>query len=85
MCNPAPRRWHTWRVAPAARPTESAGAPTNRLTRPPSAAPEPPGPDGIRWALVARVRAEIAAGTYDTPEKWAAAEERLLRRAEGSV
>ena len=25
---------------------------------------------GIRADLVARVRAEIEAGTYDTPEKW---------------
>lgn len=25
---------------------------------------------GIRHALVARVRREIAAGTYDTPDKW---------------
>ena len=27
----------------------------------------------IRWELVARVRREIAAGTYDTPEKLEAA------------
>jgi hypothetical protein len=27
-----------------------------------------------------RVRREIAAGTYDTPEKWDAALERLARR-----
>jgi hypothetical protein len=30
--------------------------------------------------LIARVRREIAAGTYDTPEKWEAALERLLDR-----
>jgi hypothetical protein len=46
---------------------------------------EQPGPDGIRWGLVARVRAEIAAGTYDTEEKWAAAEEALLRRVGEAV
>jgi hypothetical protein len=34
----------------------------------------------IRADLVARVRREIAAGTYETPEKWEAALERLLRR-----
>jgi hypothetical protein len=34
--------------------------------------------DGIRHDLVARVRKEIAAGTYDTPEKWQAALDRLL-------
>jgi hypothetical protein len=31
----------------------------------------------IRWDLVKRVRAEIAAGTYDTPQKFAAAVERM--------
>ncbi|MFO0796551.1 MAG: flagellar biosynthesis anti-sigma factor FlgM [Gemmataceae bacterium] len=36
--------------------------------------------DGIRHDLVARVRAEIAAGTYDTDERWLAAEEALCRR-----
>ena len=34
----------------------------------------------IRYDLVARVRKEIAAGTYDTPEKMDAALERLLDR-----
>jgi hypothetical protein len=38
----------------------------------------------IRQALVDRVRREIAAGTYDTPEKLDAALEELLRRLEGS-
>jgi hypothetical protein len=38
--------------------------------------------EAIRMDLVARVRREIAAGTYDTPEKWAAALERLLDRIE---
>ena len=32
----------------------------------------------IRATLVARVRREIAAGTYDTPEKFALAFDRLL-------
>jgi hypothetical protein len=41
-----------------------------------------PPADGIRHDLVARVRAEIAAGTYDTEERWLAAEEQLLRRIE---
>jgi hypothetical protein len=36
----------------------------------------------IRAALVARVRREIEAGTYDTPEKWEAALDRLLERLE---
>lgn len=32
----------------------------------------------IRKDLVARVKKEIAAGTYDTPEKWEATLDRLL-------
>ena len=41
---------------------------------------ERPGPDGIRHKLVARIKAEIAAGKYDTEERWLAAETRLLNR-----
>jgi hypothetical protein len=33
----------------------------------------------IRTELVARVRREIAAGTYDTPQRWDAALDRLAR------
>ncbi len=36
----------------------------------------------IRAELVQRVRQEIAAGTYETPEKWEAALDRLLTRLE---
>ncbi|WP_439623597.1 hypothetical protein [Gemmata sp.] len=75
------RHWHRWRIA-AAAPAPGAG----RLHLPAAVlagADEKPGPDGIRHELVARVRSEIAAGTYDTEEKWRAAEEALLRRIEG--
>lgn len=34
--------------------------------------------DGIRWELVAKIRRQIAAGTYDTPEKFEQALERLM-------
>jgi hypothetical protein len=46
------------------------------------AADQVPGLDDpdIRADLVRRIRAEIAAGTYDTPEKWEAALDRLWRR-----
>jgi anti-sigma28 factor (negative regulator of flagellin synthesis) len=37
----------------------------------------------IRKELVERVRREIEAGTYDTPEKWDAALDRLLERMNG--
>jgi hypothetical protein len=33
----------------------------------------------VRAGLVARVRREIADGTYDTPERWEAALEKLAR------
>jgi hypothetical protein len=36
--------------------------------------------EGFRPELVERVRQEIAAGTYDSPEKWEAALDRLLDR-----
>ena len=38
----------------------------------------------VRADLVARVRREIADGTYDTPDKWEAALERLLARLDWS-
>ena len=75
------RRWQQWRVAVVERP---AAPGTNRFVRTPLAA-EQPGPDGIRHELVARVRREIEAGTYDTDEKWLAAEERLLQRVLGGT
>lgn len=43
------------------------------------ALPARPQPE-IRHGLVARVRAEIAAGTYDTPERFDAALDRLAER-----
>jgi Anti-sigma-28 factor, FlgM len=49
---------------------------TKAPRRPPSDAP-------IRIELVERIRKEIAAGTYDTPERWDAALERLSRQLEG--
>jgi hypothetical protein len=36
----------------------------------------------FRADLVARVRKQIGAGTYDTPEKWEAALDQLLARLE---
>jgi hypothetical protein len=36
----------------------------------------------IRIDLVERVRAEIAAGTYETPDKWEEALDRLFDRLE---
>lgn len=47
---------------------------------PPELKAEAPGPDGVRHGLVAHVRRLIAAGEYDTPERWEAAQERLFER-----
>ena len=44
--------------------------------------PFPPRDPEIRADLVARVRREIAAGTYETEEKWEIALGRLLERLE---
>lgn len=74
-------RWQRWRVSVVPRPSPDPG--TDRFVRTPAA--ELPGPDGIRHELVARIRREIEAGTYDTEEKWLAAEEKLLRRIEGGA
>ncbi len=40
------------------------------------------GGEAVRPELIERVRREIAAGTYDSPEKWEAALDRLLNRLE---
>ena len=72
-----------WWQGMGARPDESAEGPQvkpRRKHRPPK--PSPYGP-GVRTALVDRVRAEIAAGTYDTPAKWEIALDRLLDRLDG--
>ena len=88
MRDPSTRHWQRWRFTLNPKP-EPAGL-VNRL-RMPAATPadaaagsgrEQPGPDGIRHELVARIRREIAAGTYDTDEKWLATEAELLRRIE---
>lgn len=82
--------WGRWRIAlvdpipaavgPGRRPAPH-GASHGEPARPDRA--EPPGPDGIRHELVERVRREIAAGTYDTEEKWLAAVDVLLRHIGG--
>lgn len=58
----------------AARPAAS-GSDRPACGRPAADAP-------IRVDLVKRVRREIAKGTYDTPEKWEAALNRMLEEIE---
>jgi negative regulator of flagellin synthesis FlgM len=54
---------------PPAQPVKTTRNNTNKLEE-----------KGIRKELVQRIRGEIAAGTYDTPEKWEAALDRLIDR-----
>ncbi len=76
MQDSASKNWRKWRVTAGRKESAPLQFPPNRG----NLVSELPGPDGIRWALVNRVRAEIAAGTYDTEEKLARAEERMLAR-----
>lgn len=82
MSNSADRRWNGRRPQPtdlgAALPADRFAE--QRLPILPSPPDEQPGPDGIRWGLVNRVRAEIAAGLYDDDEKWAMAQELMFQR-----
>lgn len=82
MRDTSPRSWHRWRVKLAAPLPLAVEGRFRRAGLSPALAEadEQPGPDGIRHQLVARIRQEIAAGTYDTEEKWLAAEDELLRR-----
>ena len=87
MRDTTPCRWRQWRVTLITPPSDEplpepvADRFARRGLRAGTA--EVPGPDGIRHDLVARVRREIEAGTYDTEEKWLLAEEALLRRVCG--
>jgi hypothetical protein len=75
-CLEGPIRGSTawWRgLAPVPEPAEAAA----KAIRKKSSKTED---TGIREALVARIRSEIEAGTYDTPRKWEAALDRLLER-----
>ncbi len=90
MRETSPRGWHRWRVTVVRSAPPAAFDRLARLTPAPDAHPVPVGageevrgPDGIRHELVARVRQQIADGTYDTEEKWLRAEEALLRRVCG--
>ncbi len=94
-----PQRWQSWRLrlVPAARPTELPPAirfranmisPEHTTTAAESDATdfrrEIPDASGIRLGLVTHIRMLIAAGQYDTPERWALAEELMFRRMEES-
>lgn len=89
-------RWQSWRIRLAPLPTPTALPPALRLRAtmidPKTSAPvaptdyrnEVPDAHGIRRGMVAHIRGLIAAGHYDTPERWALAEEMLFRRLDES-
>ena len=93
-----PSRWQSWRIRLAPLPTPTALPPALRLRAtmidPKTSAPAVPTPadfrnevpdaQGIRRGMVAHIRELIAAGHYDTPERWALAEELMFRRMEES-
>jgi len=74
-CLPGPisRGRSCWKSPSSSAPGQ--GSSPSGGARPPEGAP-------IRRELVERVRKEIEAGVYDTPEKFDIALERLLRRLE---
>ena len=89
--------WRITRIPTPARIATTPDALALRMTPPPPHRPAPapvtdvpahlhaetPDADGIRQGLVAHVRRLIAEGVYDTPERWALAEERLFEHAHG--
>ena len=92
-----PSHWLSWRIGPVPLPTPNRLPPAFRfratMIDPPTNAPSGPAPadyrdelpdaTGIRRGLVAHVRELIAAGRYDTPERWALAEEMMFRTVDG--
>jgi len=79
---PVSRTTRNWDEIAASK---GSGSPPNPLDQGPEQDPDvqyagqPDTSSGIRWELVKRVRREIVEGTYETPEKWEAALETMLR------
>ncbi|OWK44990.1 hypothetical protein FRUB_01321 [Fimbriiglobus ruber] len=68
-------------AGPANTPAHGPQRPAPDPAVPAALKAEAPGPDGVRHGLVAHIQRLIAAGEYDTPDRWAAAEEALFARA----
>jgi hypothetical protein len=75
------RSWWT-NAAPAGAPVKKPRPGRRRARTMKDNHDTPPQGDEIRTDLVERVRREIAAGVYETPEKWDIALQRLLERLE---
>ncbi|MCZ2342197.1 MAG: flagellar biosynthesis anti-sigma factor FlgM [Bacteroidales bacterium] len=81
---PLPGRFTIWAWADAGTPSTLAAVLHSHYTPDPLAElrAQPPGPDGIRQALVARIRQMIADGEYDTPQRWEEAQRRLFQHVD---
>ena len=79
---PVSRLRSSWRGAVSGAKAPSSTPPSGREKRNMANNDKtPPGEESpIRWELVNRVRLEIEAGTYDTPEKMEIALDRLLEQ-----
>lgn len=64
--------WHSQPAPEPAAPQAAEEIPPARVRK--------RGPRKVRTELVERVRAEIAAGAYDTPDRFQAALERMLEK-----
>ena len=88
MRDQPPRRWRQWRVKLNRHSASSVSMPfTGRpllgvVESGRDQESDDRNGDGIRHELVARIRREIEAGTYDTEARWRLAEERLLQHLE---
>jgi hypothetical protein len=80
MRNSASNNWRAARVTRVNAADEPTTAAPLIRGRGNLATGERPGPDGIRWGLVNRVKAEIAAGIYDSEEKLFAATNNFLQQ-----
>jgi negative regulator of flagellin synthesis FlgM len=71
---------HALRRPPETQPTQPAQAPVDRVEISPAAeaALQAAESGAVRQDLVDRIRAEIASGTYETPDKLDVAVDRLL-------
>ena len=81
--------WRQWRITLAdglaSNPLADRFQRSSFPTHSPQHSTEVAGPDGIRRELVARIKQQIEAGTYDTEERWLAAEALILERYESAA
>ena len=72
-----------WHGRPDPAPTKPAKQPPMNDTEPPEPSKRTRRPRKIRTELVARIKKEIAEGTYETDERWHAALDRMVEMMGG--